>query len=177
MAVRPLDPAVVIGGLRVAAIPASRVRAVEAVEVELTLPELPVLALRLPFVARDEAGTVSVEEGFLVVVGTKPDDGFRCDCRSPAEVEADSEFGAGRLAGAIGDDGVLRLLTFNEGARGAMVAPSDGIEDVGLEGEANRGSRDMPGACMHEHRSQTVLHYTHRVFLPFQHLEQRFERR
>jgi len=60
----------------VAAIPAGLDLVVDAVEVELILP---VLAVLFPFVAKDEAGrgTDKVEDGFRVVVGTKPEDGIR----------------------------------------------------------------------------------------------------
>lgn len=49
--------------------------------------------------------------------------------------------------GTIGDDGVLRLLTFNEGARGARGGARVGTAVV-RPGDANRGNRDKPGACV-----------------------------
>lgn len=78
---RLLGPADVTGGRRVAAMPAGRVRAVGAVDVELILPVLPLLTVRPVVVASAEVGlgTVRVDDGFRVVVGTKLDDGFRCD--------------------------------------------------------------------------------------------------
>ena len=113
LAERLLDPIVevVSGGRRVAVIPAGRARAVVVVETELALPVLPELAVRLAGGGPEDAvrGTVRVEDGFRVVVGTKPDDGFLCDCRRPAEVDTESGFEACRLVGIMGEDGVFRL--------------------------------------------------------------------
>ena len=72
---RPLDAAAVTGGRRVA------VRVADAVVVELPVPLLPVLMVLFVAIPNDDAGlgAASLDEGFRVVVGTKPDDGFRWD--------------------------------------------------------------------------------------------------
>ena len=143
---RLLGPAEVTGGRRVAAIPAGLSRVADAVEFELTLPRLPVLAVLLLLLASDDAGrgTLRVEDGFRVVVGTKPDDGFLCDWRGPAD-ETESGFRTGRFAGTMGDEGMLRLLRRTDGAKGAIVAEKVGIE-VWRPGDAKRGRRDTAGA-------------------------------
>ena len=140
-----MDPADVIGGRRLAAIPTGFARVMEAVDVELVLPMLPALAVRW-LAARFEAGrgTVPLDDGFLVVVGTKLDEGFRCDCRRVAVVDTEREFGATFLEGTTGEEGVFRLLTLVDGAKGPTTEPRLGIA-VGRAGDAQRGRRDILG--------------------------------
>lgn len=89
-------------------------------------------------------------EGFRVVVGTNPAEGFLCDCLKPIEVEADSDgLEATLLVGTIGEDGTFRLFMLLEEASGAFLITDVklGIPDSLGFGDVKRGIMDTGGAC------------------------------
>ena len=125
---RVLDAA---NGLAAAVV--GRVRVVVVLELDPTEPLLLRAAVLRVRVEEVEVGRESVVDGFLVVVGLKPADGFRTVLVLSLREEPETC----RLAtGIAGDEGTLRLLALIEVERGMAEA---------LARVDGRGSRDVAG--------------------------------